>query len=204
MGESPEETKPYLTRLHQVMRRNMSNHGHSRSHQLLWLISRWLKQFNLDSQIDASEILTEAYLRTHSQVLKGKRIENFPAWLNRVSYKVIQEYSRKEKYRDSLTQRLIRSGQHCTENNINDNEFAGSNIKALLQALTELNEEELEILDLRIIRGFSWKEVRSHLKASRGKDISESTLRQQGARSLKHLRDAFSSTSQKISLQVRR
>lgn len=197
------EVEASLDRLHEFMRGTMSSHGTSRPHRLLWLIGRWLKQFNLDSQIDASEILVEAYLRTRSQILKGKPIKNFPAWLNSVSYKVIQEHSRKEKYRDLLTQRLIRSGQYCTEDDIHGNEFAGSNIRALLQALADLNAEELEILDLRIIQGFSWKEVRTHLRASGGKDISESTLRQKGARSLKHLRDAFAATSQKISLQVR-
>lgn len=201
--DSSSEIQTRLCHLENFMNEVLSSQRASRPHRLFFLIERWLRQFHLDSQIDSSEILVEAYMRTRSKVLKGVHIEIFPAWFNRVSFKIIQEYSKRKKYRDLLNQRLICSGQHFTEDITHQTEIEHPNINALLKSLEELKEEELEILNLRIVKGLSWKDVRIYWSNSKGKDISESALRKKGERALSHLRDVFASTKPKISLQVR-
>ena len=200
--DSSSEIQTRLCHLENFMDEVLSSQRASRPHKLFFLIERWLRQFHLDSQIDSSEILVEAYMRTRSKILKGVNIERFPAWFNRVSFKIIQEYSKRKKYRDLLKQRLIRSGQHFTEDIAHQNDPEHPNIEALLKSLEELKEEELEILNLRIVQGLSWKDVRSYWCNTKGKDISESALRKKGERALSHLRDVFASTRPKISLQV--
>ena len=63
-------------------------------------------------------------------------------------------------------------------------------------ALEELSEEELEILNLRIVQGLSWKDVRNNWEQITGRETAVSTLRKKGERALKHLRAAFISTGQ--------
>ena len=201
--DSSSEVQTRLRHLDNFMDEVLSSQRASRPHRLFFLVERWLRQFHLDSKVDSSEILVEAYMRTRSRVIKGVNIERFPAWFNRVSFKIIQEYSKRKKYRDLLNQRLIRSGQHFTEDITDQNDPEHPNIEALLKSLEELKEEELEILNLRIIQGLSWKDVRDYWCKIKGKDISESTLRKKGERALSHLRDVFTSTRPQISLQVR-
>lgn len=192
MDKSPE-IGTYLDRLNTLMGEALSNHSKPNQHRLLWLIDRRLRQFNLHSQIDPCEILVEAYFRTRTQLLQGKQIKNFSAWLNSVSYKIIQEHSKKEIYRDLLEERLSNNHQHCVENAKNNKVFNEQSITALLRAANTLKEEELEILKLRIVQGYSWKEIRNQWEAIKGQSLSEATLRKKGERALKHLRGEFTS-----------
>ena len=59
-----------------------------------------------------------------------------------------------------------------------------------------IKKRELEILNLRIVQGLSWKGVRNNWEQLTGRETAVSTLRKKGERALKHLRAAFISTSQ--------
>ncbi|MEM7067176.1 MAG: hypothetical protein AAF572_28930 [Cyanobacteria bacterium P01_B01_bin.77] len=203
MDEWPQ-IQERLAQLDDFMREVMSKKDSSRPHNLLLLIDRWLKQFHLSSRIDCSEILTETYFQARIEIRdKGVHIEKLPTWFKIVAFRKIRDISKKAKNRDRITQRLIRSHEHFTENVIHLNEFDHTSIEALLEASARLKEEELKILKLRIVQGLPWKEIKLRWAADTGKDLSESALRKKGERALKHLRSEFTAKTPKVSLHAK-
>lgn len=160
---------------------------------LLLSIQRSLQQFHLDSQLEAGDVLIEAYLRTQTQIEAGTPIRNIPAWLNRVSYNIIREKSR-EKGRDN---RLIDRLKPSTAKHMGHTYGDVEDFEALFSALNQLEGSDLELLILRIVKGLSWREI-ANLSIQRGEDgknphVLQQKLRKRGERALKRLRKIFRS-----------
>ena len=131
LDRSPE-IQAELERLDRFMDEALTSQVNPDTCKLLFLISRWLRQFNLNSQIDSSEILVEGYMRTRNKVQKGLVIQNFSAWFKSVSYKIIQEHSKKESNKHLLEQRLIHSGDHLESYIPEMSDADNPKVKALL------------------------------------------------------------------------
>lgn len=194
------EIQAQLKRLHEVVARLLSSRGDDTSQKLLLFIRRTLRQFHLDHQFHESEIVVEAYLRTHKRIEAGSRIENIPGWLNQVSLNIIREYSRKGKKSQALQIQLIDNTHHYTVSKDTSSEFLDSQkIDALLTALAQLKPEDEEILILRNIKGLSWQEISEYLEAKDlevGKKHPVQNLRKRGERALARLKQKFFSVDQ--------
>ena len=169
--------------------------GHRR--KLLLTIQRSLRQFHLDSQLEESDIPIDAYIRTRTRIEAGECIENIPAWLNRVSFNIIREASKKRDQCQRLTDRLICNdcGQPNPANSIEDPYAREEDIEALFLSLHQLSQPDLELLMLRVVKGLSWQEI-SQRSIDSEEDckkprVLQQRLRKRGERALKRLRDAF-------------
>ena len=165
--------------------------------RLLFKIQRTLRQFHLQTQIEESDVLIEAYLRTRTRIEAGELIENIPAWLSRVAFNIIREASRKRGQGRRLKDRLVGNGygQPHPAPRIEATYSDDEDIEALFSALDQLNPSDLNLLKLRIVQGLSWQAVSERLMEEgencKNPRVLQQRLRKRGERSLKRLRDKF-------------
>lgn len=186
-SQYPLEIQAQLDRLEAVLIDALSNYEDSSTRKLVFFIRRTLRQFHLESRYDECQIVIDTYLRAIKLTETGTIAQNLPAWLNRISYNIIREYSRRERQQRKLTNRLRQNGSELGETRVapDSEDIDIDKIQILWEAFNKLSEEEQEILNLRIVKALSWKKVSDEL------NISISTARKRGERSLKRLRRSF-------------
>jgi RNA polymerase sigma factor (sigma-70 family) len=165
-------------------------------HSIRPFIERTLKQFRLYSYYDETEIFLQARAIVIKKIKSGETIKNFPAYLKTIAFNVIRDLDKKRKNQGSLVTRLkIRSEI------IDDKEYliplyvTESNVKALWNAFEQLDLKERQILILREVHGFSWREI-GDILVTRGEENKNDPklvqrLRQKGNRALKRLRKNY-------------
>jgi len=162
--------------------------------KLILFISRTLHQFNLNNQYQPADILADAYCRVIDKIRRGEKICNIPAFLNRMTFNIIREKSReniKNRIPREIKSSLILEQYEVSrsapfyQNNIDD-----KHIDCLLEALENISPDSREILDLRIVQGWSWERIRKYYE-TQGKDLSAACLRKRGQRALESLRQRF-------------
>jgi DNA-directed RNA polymerase specialized sigma24 family protein len=119
-----------------------------------------------------------------------------PAWLTKVSFNIIREHKRKA-CRDQVISQELTSHDEFKNRNEEQKELdceMKKKINFLLKSLSELKEEDLEIIRLRFVQGLTWDETSKYLIRFRG-DLkikkTENSLRKRGSRILYRLRQAF-------------
>ena len=165
------------------------------SHQILPQIKRRMQQYHLSPQYHSYEIFTEAYLRIVKRIEAGEIIDSLPASLKITILRITQEYSRKQKSQRNLKKKLETTTDIFEEISICDDEIE-SNLLKLQAALKQLRPQELLILRLRVVEGFSWSEIGDYLarsgEAKENTPNLRSVVRKKGHRALQRLRKYFS------------
>ncbi len=184
-----------LELLTKLVNDTLSEERNESSRKIFYFIRRSLRQFKLNGQRQESDILLEAYTRVRKKIESGESIENMPAYLNRVAFNIIREKSRKQKKAEDLHIRLINNGYGHPDTTSGTEDTDSYKINILIKALEEIKPEDLEIIELRIVKGLSWKEISEHLTSYKNEEysnnLSVSALRKRGERALKRLRKAY-------------
>jgi RNA polymerase sigma factor (sigma-70 family) len=154
---------------------------------LEYFVRRNLRQFHLTS-ISESDVLTEVFLRAYKLiVLGGGVIIRYPgAWVRRTAFNYIRELSRDHQRTSSMEFDL--PDQESSP--LIDQLILQADIAVLKRALQELDPDEKRLLTLKMIDELSWAEIKIVL-AGEGKIHSETALRKQKERALKHLRQVY-------------
>lgn len=165
--------------------------GSSSAHSMLAFIKRSLIQFNLSNSYSATWVLIEAYMRGIQLIATGQQIDKPLAWVRATAYNIIREQSRERS-------RFLRFEESMTEIHVNaslavSEEIEEELFKRVNLAFEKLEPEEQEILRLKTIQNFSWKEIKSYLILQGQEPHNEATLRKRKERALKHLRSIYHS-----------
>lgn len=183
-----------LELLTQFIRRALLREESDTSKNLMFFIRRSLNQMGLYNEWDESEILVEAYLRTREQIKSGEIIDNLPNYLARVSQFIIFEKRRQRKRNRGITQKL--SGFTPDVVSLPESSYhegvSYETVNSLWSSFNALSHREQQILTLRIVNGYSWKEI-GYLFVEDGIEVKYTTslvtkLRKQGERALEKLR----------------
>jgi DNA-directed RNA polymerase specialized sigma24 family protein len=177
-----------------VINNLLSEEKDEATRKIFFFIKRSLNQFKLNSQLEESDILSEAYLRVRKKIESGELIQNMPAYLNRVAFNIIREKSKKKKKSEDLHIRLINNSHGVTDTASRTDDLDSYQITILLKALEELNSEDFELIQLRIVKGLSWNEIsdyRNYSKDNENKKRLSANTRKKGERALKRLRKAY-------------
>jgi RNA polymerase sigma factor (sigma-70 family) len=149
-------------------------------------IKRSLRQFNLDSYYDPSDIISEAYIRGVRSISSGRVITNPLAWIRMVSHNIIRELSRNQN-RQKADIAQLQDSVIFEPSNIEDD------LELVQLAFKHLSPEDREIITLRTIEGLSWSEISKRLTSEEKQSLQEAVLRQRGARAMKRLRQIYHS-----------
>ncbi|MBE9136512.1 sigma-70 family RNA polymerase sigma factor [Nodosilinea sp. LEGE 07088] len=164
-----------------------------RATPILSAIQRTLRQYHLDDQIEAYEILHEAYLRGKKKLQTGEVIRSPYAWLKSTAFHVI--YERKRKQRSSATDpQVIEAVLADNRLNLMQQQVILEELDLLYQALARLNEEDPEgacLLYLHNVCDWSWRQISQRLVAEGQPLVAETTLRQRASRAKRRLREIF-------------
>ncbi|MEA5595738.1 sigma-70 family RNA polymerase sigma factor [Rivularia sp. UHCC 0363] len=164
--------------------------GSSSAHSTLAFVLRSLTQFNLSQSFSVTEILIDAYLRGVKQIERGEYIENPLPWIRSTSYNIIREHSRERKKLYQLEEDKVEFAMDCSLVGI---EEINENLEKVLLAFKKLDEEEKEILTLKIVEKLTWKEILELLEQRGIKFKNETALRKRKERALKRLRKIYHS-----------
>jgi RNA polymerase sigma factor (sigma-70 family) len=150
-------------------------------------LRRTLLVFRLSSFHSEMEVLSEVYIRAYRLIHEEfAEIRNPSAWIRKTAHNVIREWSRKGRRCDSLQQDVVDEQEDNQEQRL----MLDADVTILDKAWLSLTEEERRLLTLKITDNLSWREI-TGIYATEGKPITESALRQQKARALKHLRRIY-------------
>lgn len=163
--------------------------GSSSAHSMFGFIQRNLHQFNLSRRFTVTIILNEAYVRGVKQIEKGEYIEKPIPWVRSTSYNIIREYSR-ERNRICQLEQDIESPTNCS---LLDFKEINENLEKVLLAFEKLDEEEKEVLRLKIVEKLTWKQIIQILERKGMIYKNEAALRKRKERALKHLRQIYHS-----------
>lgn len=163
----------------------------------LTAIERSLRQFHLNSRMEAAEILAEAYLRGKKFLQSGQTISNPHAWLKKTAFNVIRERSRQcRKHRvepyeeDKVLEDPI---TNLVDTQEIENDLA--DLRRAIKLLAKEDPEGAKLLSLKIIQGLSWQEIHDILLQKNQEAANLATLRQRASRAKKRLRHLFHSVA---------
>jgi DNA-directed RNA polymerase specialized sigma24 family protein len=149
-------------------------------------IRRTLQQFHLQSNYREACILNEAYLRGLRQIRRGQLIHNAPAWLRSTSYNIIRELKRDQQKAVSLQDQMLEMQPAPVASDDLEDDLA-----TLRLAFQLLSKSDQKLLNLKIVDGYSWGEIRAILDQQGYGDHDEAKLRKRKERALIRLRKKF-------------
>ena len=189
------KTEFQLKLLAEIVNNALSENRDERTRTIFFFIKRSLRQFRLYGQLQESDILLDAYLRVRKKIESEESIQNMPAYLSRVAFNIIREQSKRKKRSEDLRLRLINNSHGYPNRTSGVDETDSDKISILLKSLGELKSEDLELIQLRIVEGLSWKEISEYLSSNKDKEhskkLSQNVLRKRGERALKRLREDY-------------
>ncbi|MDB9526664.1 sigma-70 family RNA polymerase sigma factor [Oscillatoria sp. CS-180] len=191
MSQSREEYDHGLQELNDYLSRVLAVDAAHSDRSLLFFIQRRLSQYHLDDHLAIDDILHEAVLRTQKAIQDGEVIRCLPAWMNRVCFNIIRERSREYKSRKKLNYQLVQELDVNTDDIEPVFEIGIKKIDSLLSSWRSLKEADRNILILRHVDKYSWREIAARFSEIEGKEISEQTIRKRGERALSKLRESF-------------
>ncbi|MDY6901541.1 MAG: sigma-70 family RNA polymerase sigma factor [Cyanobacteriota bacterium] len=153
-------------------------------------VERSLAQFNLTDSHNSIEVINEAYLRGRRLIKNGERIDNPLAWIRVTSYNIIREYSRERKKFSYLEESWV---EDKVDLNLVPNEEILSEFKRVNLAFNRLNEQDRELLQLKVIENLTWREIIKYLTKKGVFIDNEPKLRKRKHRALKMLRKIYHS-----------
>lgn len=152
--------------------------------------SRWLRQYKLSALYSPSYVINEAYLRGQSAVNKGIRIHNYVAWIRRTGFNVIRELYRIQLKFVSPDTEFVQPNNDEVIEEFNSDFDIDRELMRVKLAFQMLTPEDQEILNMKIVDGFSWEDIRREFNL-RGLNLKTSTLRKRKERALIRLRDHY-------------
>lgn len=162
----------------------------------IWcFVERTIRQYRLDGDITADEVLMEAYIRGIRHIeTKQKMIVNPLGWIRLTANYIILEYSRTARRSVPLETGSAAEAKLAVPgemDNLVRQEEIEADIQALYTALAQLSPREQEILLRRHVEDLPWCEVGQRLIDCGEAGMNEPALRQQGRRALARLRKLF-------------
>lgn len=158
----------------------------------IWIsVRRKLQQFHLSNSYSESFILSEAYDRGIKTIEDGKEIPLPLAWIRLTAYNYICELSREQK----KTSQIENHNEISDLGEENEEEEEGllrrkkQSYKMIRQAFSSLPPIEQKIIQLKVIEGIPFKEIRLRLKEQGLADLKESAIRKRKQRALEYLRE---------------
>ncbi|MBD1844196.1 sigma-70 family RNA polymerase sigma factor [Cyanobacteria bacterium FACHB-63] len=154
---------------------------------LFAFLRRILQQFHLNTAYSEAYLLNEAYIRAHRLIQNNGVAILYPdRWLRKTTFNIVRELSRAYRSTESIDETAIDSIAPST---IPDTTLK-QELEVLKEALQQLDPEELKLLNLKIVKGESWRSIRLSL-AEDGFYLSEPTLRKKKERILRKLREIY-------------
>jgi RNA polymerase sigma factor (sigma-70 family) len=156
-------------------------------------IRRTLRQYNLETVHTENDILNETFLRALEKLDRQETIANLQAWIRSTSLNVIREWSRARQKTISIGDRdiadttQIESPLDLLESDQNFNR----EVAALHSAFRKLQHLDQVILELKVIKGYSWETVNQILQAKGFGCFTITALRKRKQRSLTQLKIAL-------------
>lgn len=148
-------------------------------------IRRELMRFHLENYYNENYIISEVYLRARNQFEKGINISNTSSWIKAVAYRIIRELSRADSR--SISWDNSKEIVQITE----ELEDWQDHFDALRQAINRLSPIDSHLLNLKIVEGKSWSEIRDIMRANGYGDVTEATWRKRKERALSLLRKHY-------------
>lgn len=149
-------------------------------------LKRIIKQFNLQGSYSEMDIHAEVYCRSFSLLKRdGISIRNPSAWIKKLAYNIIREWSRKEK-------NYINTNSDYSENFTVYEKDLERELRAITSSLNFLSSEEVKLLELRIVEEMSWATIHKVLKAG-GEEVSKAALRKRYQIILNRIRNRYCS-----------
>lgn len=161
----------------------------SSSGRLLYVfVRRTLQAFHLSGTYKEAFVLNETYLRGISQIHKGEVIKNLPAWVRKTAYNVVRELKR-----DQQKAVPFEEHQHVLEADQSSisSEDLEDDLATLRMAFQLLDPQDQKLLNLKVVEGLSWREIREILYREGRGDHTESVLRKRKERALLRLRKKY-------------
>jgi len=167
-------------------------------------IKNRIRQFNLTSQLDANEVINEAYKRAIAAIDRGKEIEYWQAWLKVTCFNIVREQSRARKRQPSVDPQSpaitnLPSNQmgHLFEHSEEESRVKEAQKRAfcLAKAMEKYTRREPELaclLQLKLVERWNWQRIREHLVQQSSEEVpSVSTLRKRASRAKTTLRRLY-------------
>jgi RNA polymerase sigma factor (sigma-70 family) len=154
-------------------------------------VRRSLASFKLLGLYNEACILNEAYMRGIRLIEQAQPIHNPAAWLRKTAYNIIREYARDRDRVFRLEDYQME--QLTSPHNPDRLEEMQSNVAMLQMAFQVLDPKDQQLLNLKIVKELSWRDIREVLCSQGEKDCSEAVLRKRKERALIRLRKKFHS-----------
>lgn len=149
--------------------------------------------------IDAWDVLSEAYIRAVKFISNGGTIWNLISWFKSASVIIIHEHRRKFYRFDTISTLridLVSTWEFTATIEVLDIDILGI-VDRLYFSLKYLSQMERDLLFWRVENEFSWKQIREILIQRGDCPPSLEALRQKKQRALKKLKRAFLATGAK-------
>ena len=191
----PPELARFMAEISFLLKPN-SPHAHS----LNYFIRRLLRQFDLNIVYTENDILNEAYLRGVRLTRSGTAILCPEAWVRKTALNIIREESRKARRHrpveldglaDNERDRLEKAVAEDREDVLVYAEAIAADVEAVITALQELSESDRAILQLKIVEGYSWRQISQSLIDAGEPWQSEAALRKRKQRILEQIRKLY-------------
>lgn len=164
-------------------------HGNSDGRILFAFTRRLLMQFNQKDYYREAYIINEAYTRGVQIINKGDTIRKFSPWLRGTIYNIVRELSRGKK-RENLAE-FNEEIHYQTQYSLIAEEDLNHELHLIKLAYEMLDPNDKQLLNLKIVERYTWREISEILRAKGGKTPSESALRKRKERALVNLRKLY-------------
>lgn len=162
----------------------------SSSGRLLFVFVRTrLRQFHLEKSYQEAFILNEVYIRAREKIQQGEVIRLPSAWIRQTAYNCIRELSREQRRSVEFQEDYL---QEPTFKPL-EPEGLTQDLAIMGKALDGLESLDRTLLELKVVEGLSWKEIRALLFKDGYGDYSEDALRKRKERALRNLRNIYHS-----------
>lgn len=186
-----EQKKKQIESLDAFVQDILSENWDKDTRKTFLFIKRTLNQYHLYGKLQESDICIDCYVRVRKKIESGEWIKNMPAYFNRVCFNIVREHSKEQKKTEDLCNRLVHNCFGVSQTNGQKYSLNYGDNSVLLKSLAALNDENREIIELRIVEELSWKEISDHIRKYRNKELPVDSLRKRGERTLKRLREAY-------------
>lgn len=151
-------------------------------------VRKKVKQFHLGCDIYV--VMSDVYLRGIKFIENGGEIKRPLSWIKATALNVIREMSRRQK-KITVDSSLLEAYLDTTVVEPDAEEaFGAAEWIKLQSALVKLRPDDQNILNLRWVKGLSWKEIAQSLSKD-GQQMQEGTARKRGGRAFNRLREQY-------------
>jgi DNA-directed RNA polymerase specialized sigma24 family protein len=147
-------------------------------------IRRTLINYRLIAIYCERDILNETFIRGSNTIRQGKKIVNLQPWIRGTCLNVIREISRREQQTESYEDYEPADPSPSTLDLMAFDE----ELTILQQKLQNIHPIDQIILDLKVVKGYSWDKVSQMLETEGFGSFTVGSLRKRKERAMKRLR----------------